>query len=103
MTNAFECPRVDDAVLAKAHDVRTLVRCASCGGVGNKPHMLSGLEAASGLEGWHHGICVVRRLGAEGVVKLPAAEREKLRLGDTGVELMRTLLDLRQDDATARD
>jgi hypothetical protein len=54
--------------------------------------MLSGLKDSASVDGWHHGRCVVHRLGAEGVLMLPAAARAKLILADTGVELMRALL-----------
>jgi hypothetical protein len=70
----------------KAHDVRNLRPCAHCGGIGDKRDMLN-------LDGWYHGICVVERFTHDEILALPGGERSKLRLCDTGPNLMRKLLD----------
>ena len=89
-------PRYDEAQLKTAHDVRRLRTCAGCGGIGHPEQMLSGLEAF-GLAGFHHGRCVVQLLTQKQVLALPSDQRHKLRLNDTGVELLRKLLDARPD------
>jgi len=87
-----ELPVVHEVELRTAHDVRRLVRCGLCGGLGDRSAMLTNLGCV-GLAGHLHGRCVVRHLTSEAVLHLPAGERSKLRLNDTGVELMRRLLD----------
>lgn len=42
--------------------------------------------------GLHHGGCAVATLSEQQVLALPAAERNKLSLADTGLQLMRALL-----------
>ena len=76
-----------------AHSVRQLKLCASCGAVGHGPHMLSRL-VPEGLDGLHHGRCVVLILTCDAVLALPSKERNKLTLADTGPALMRKLLAL---------
>ena len=94
--------RYDNAEARTVLSVRSLVKCASCGGFGNKPRMLSGLIGV-GLEGgWHHGRCVVQRLDARRVLTMPEAERSKITLRDVqvlgrfGTVLMRRLVDASQ-------
>lgn len=105
----------------RAHDIRKLAVCGACLGIGYRPHMLTlTLEpnesicppvcTKEGDDGCHwprdlcsacaarkpspyHGVCVLKMHSHEQVLALPASERSKLRLGETGVELMRKLMD----------
>lgn len=79
--------------LRTAHDVRRLVRCGLCGGWGSRPAMLTNLDDA-GLVGAFHGHCVVLTLPPDALLSLPAPELAKLRVSDTGIALMRRLLQL---------
>lgn len=78
-------------VLRTAHDIRALARCGLCNGWGLRHELLTNLEPA-GLVGAFHGRCVVLHLPPDAVLGLPSAERAKLRLNDTGTDLMRRLL-----------
>lgn len=92
-SSVFSLPKINDVPpLPKAHDIRHLAQCESCGGVGDDRRMLSGIEVF-GAAGWHHGKCVVLRLTEEELLALPAAATGRLRLNETGRELMMKLLD----------
>lgn len=83
----------------KAHDVRHLRLCTTCGSIGDRREMLElpeGLVSAKGepvKSGLHHGLCVTQTLTHEAILALPPEQRSKLRLSETGWELMRKLLD----------
>lgn len=74
-----------------AHDVRKLRVCSICRGVGHLDTLLvlPGFPAGS----LYHGECAVRMLRRNEVLALPHSEKRKLTLADTGVDLMRELLD----------
>lgn len=96
MPAPYRLPRIDEPPpCAKVTDVRQLPKrlatCASCGGHGDKRRMIDGLEAF-GLDGLHHGRCVVAQLTPEQVVSLSPEQTAHLRLNETGVDLMRRLL-----------
>jgi hypothetical protein len=91
--SVLSLPRINDVPpLAKARDIRHLVQCGSCGGVGDDRRMLSGLDIF-GTAGWHHGKCVELRLSEAELLALPAAATGRLRLNETGRDLMMKLLD----------
>lgn len=80
-----------------AHDVRKLRLCAICDGVGHLDRMLS-LDAIHGSDTsarghLYHGECAVRMLRRAEVLSLPLAEKQKLTLADTGLDLMRELVE----------
>lgn len=80
----------------KAHDVRRLRLCAGC----RKPGLLDtmlvlGRDREVAL---FHGSCAAASMGEDGLLALPASERRKLTVADTGVALMRRLL--ASDDAS---
>lgn len=70
-----------------AHDVRKLRLCATCGRLGYLPQMLT-LNSKN-----HHGACIVATMTHEQVLGLPTEQAAKLRLNETGPELMNKLLD----------
>lgn len=78
----------------KAHDVRRLRPCALCGGIGFLPQMLT-LALDDAVDAPCHGSCVVRTRSHEDILALPREQRSRLRLNETGPELMRKLLDHR--------
>lgn len=82
--------------LRTAHDVRHLTACARCQRVRDQRWM----AFASGRT--YYGRCIVRRFGLAALVALPAAQTDKLTLGDLGVEWMRQLLDARAPTKTRR-
>lgn len=74
-----------------AHDVRKLRLCAICNGVGHLDRLLT-------LPGWptgnlYHGECAVRMLDRAEVLALPESELRKLTLADTGMDLMREMVE----------
>lgn len=73
----------------KAHDVRTLRVCGSCGGAGNADRMID-----RGGE-WLHGRCFVSRYGKAELCALPPKTTDRLTLGDLGVAGMKYLIDHR--------
>ncbi|WP_157643313.1 hypothetical protein [Burkholderia ubonensis] len=81
----------------KAHDVRKLRKCVVCGAIGYEPQMLT-LTLRGTMREHYHGTCVVRSMSHDEVLALPEAESAKLRLNETGPELMRKLMD--RDEAT---
>lgn len=70
-----------------AHDVRKLRLCEMCGRLGYLPQMLT-LDSKN-----YHGGCLVQTMTHEQVLALPPEQISKLRLNETGVELMTKLLD----------
>lgn len=82
-----------------AHDIRKLKPCVLCGNLGYLPYML---VIASGHA---HGSCVVSSMTHEEILALPLEESKKLRLNQTGVDLMRKLVDniiLKNSDRRAK-
>jgi hypothetical protein len=80
----------------RAHDIRKLRTCRACDGIGFAPHMLEGVFGPSvrpEKPELYHGACVVQLLSREQILALPAEERNKLRLSETGPDLMRALMD----------
>lgn len=75
-----------NAVIEKAHDVRTLRVCVQCEGIGNSNSMLH-VENI-----WIHGRCFIKWRGLEAFVALPRSQTDKMRLDDIGVRAMRGLL-----------
>ncbi len=75
----------------KAHDVRKLRLCSICRGVGHLDSLLTlpGFPVGS----LYHGECAVRMLSRAEVLALPDGELHKLTLADTGMDLMRELVD----------
>lgn len=70
----------------KAHDVRHLVVCKACDGIGDGRKML---RIDGGLM---HDHCVVKSMTEDQVLALPADERGKITLGAAGLDLMRKLM-----------
>ncbi len=96
MATTLRLSRIDEPPpVAKVTDVRQLAMrlgtCASCGGTGDKRRLLS--LVSIGIAGLHHGTCAVKVLTPEQILALPCQQTEKLRLNETGVELMKQLLD----------
>lgn len=94
---AFPLPRIDEPPpVRKVADVRQLHKriatCASCGGHGDKRRMVAGLESF-GLDGLHHSRCVIARLTPDQIVSLAPEQTAHFRLNETGMDLMRRLLD----------
>lgn len=72
----------------RAHDVRRLRMCCYC----SRPGLVEDLlELANGLA---HVECFVGVYGAPALLKLPAADRAKVRLGQVGSEIMGALLEI---------
>lgn len=76
-----------------AHDIRKLRPCAMCNQIGYLPQMLT-------LDGKHyHSACIAKSLSPDEILALPYDEMTKLRLNETGPELMGKMLDrVREDD-----
>lgn len=72
-----------------AHDVRHLRSCTACGELGDGRTMIRCMVWGVGEA--MHGGCAVKKLG-DYVLKLPAEELDKLTLSDTGVDLMKRIL-----------
>ncbi len=72
--------------MQKAHDVRTLRVCGSCGGMGNCDRMIE-----HGKE-WLHGRCFVSRYGKAELCHLPKAQTDRMTLNDLGLATMKYLL-----------
>src|SRR5512143_71344 len=81
----------------RAHDVRHLRACTSCGLIGDNRTMIHCM--VWGVEEHFHGSCAVERLG-DHVLRLPVDERNKLTLKDTGADLMKRLLALTDEQST---
>lgn len=88
----------------RAHDVRHLRVCKSCGSIGDGRRMLTiGLHRKL-APGQHHAECVLRVLDDQEVLALALAQREKITLGcaldirgrQAGAQLMRQLMDARE-------
>jgi len=71
----------------KARDVRYLRICKGCDGLGDARKMLNLPD------GPYHDHCAIARNVQSAILKLPAAERDKITLGAAGPELMRKLMD----------
>jgi hypothetical protein len=81
---------IDELVrLEKAHDVRTLRVCGSCGGMGNNDRMIE-----HGTE-WLHGRCFVARYGKAELCQLPQAQTDRMSMNDLGLEVMKYLVNHR--------
>jgi len=81
---------INDLVrVEKAHDVRTLRVCGSCGGLGNCDRMIE-----HGTE-WLHGRCFVSRYGKAELCHLPKEQTDRMTLNDIGVAAMKYLLNHR--------
>lgn len=92
-------PKINDVLLRKAHDVRHLEKCNSCGGMGDDRRMLPGMPVFRS-DGWHHGRCVVLQLSEAEVLALPQPVYERLRLDETGPDLMLKLLRRAESEVT---
>lgn len=74
-----------------AHDVRKLRPCAMCSHIGFLPQMLT-------LGGEHyHSACIASSMSHDEILALPYDEMTKLRLNETGVELMSKMLDRKRE------
>lgn len=75
----------------KAHDVRFLRVCKTCGHIGDKRRMLNLPD------GDYHDECIVARLTDAQVLRLPREQRNKITLGAAmklgRMDMLRTLLD----------
>jgi len=70
-----------------AHDVRKLRPCAMCNQIGYLPQMLT-LEGKN-----YHSACIAASMSHDEILALPFDEMTKLRLNETGPELMMKMLD----------
>jgi len=69
-----------------AHDVRHLTVCPHCNRIGDDREMIKvGREHM-------HSPCAVKSLGKAGLLKLPKAERGKIRFCDLNLRLARALI-----------
>jgi LSD1 subclass zinc finger protein len=71
-----------------AHDVRFLRLCKGCDGLGDRRRMLNLPDGA------YHDHCAIARNMQSAILKLPAAERNKITIGAAGPELMRKLMEM---------
>lgn len=76
--------------VAKAHDIRTLRICTHCSEMGNSPAMIE--HGAS----WYHGRCFAAACGEKALLALPKDKTRSLKLGDLGVDLMKSLIGRRK-------
>lgn len=74
----------------KAHDIRKLRKCVVCGDLGYLTYMPI-LKS-----GPAHGTCVVATRTHDEILALPVEERGKLRLNQTGVQLMKKLVEIEE-------
>jgi len=72
--------------LRTCHDVRHLVVCRHCKGLGDKRNMLG-----SAKEGRIHGRCYVDAFGLKALLSLPKKNVEVLTLGDVGINTAKAL------------
>lgn len=84
---AGQVPLDSLVMIEKAHDVRKLCVCGSCGGLGNTDSMIERDEE------WLHGRCFVSRYGKAELCHLPKKQTDRLTLGDLGVTIMKYLID----------
>lgn len=75
----------------RSHDVRHLTVCRFCAGLGDDREMLE--IAHDNGPNLAHGRCVVERLSEAELMALPPPQLFRLRLSETGIELMKRLLD----------
>lgn len=75
-------------------DVRKLRLCKHCGTMGHADFMIMAraVPESCALHPMHTD-CIVERFTHDEILALPESERVKLTLADTGVELMRKLVD----------
>lgn len=73
--------------LRTCHDIRKLVVCGLCSGVGNKIHMLRHID-----HGHVHGRCFISEYGLSAFLKLPNSAVANLRLDDIGVRAMKAIV-----------
>lgn len=86
-------PRMDNMDdVRTAHDIRRLVQCAHCRGIGDRAQMIVGPESGAGTA-LHHTRCFIERYGFNAVLELPKAELGKFRLCDMTRAQARRLLD----------
>ena len=77
--------------LRTAHDVRKLVGCAYCKGLGDKTHMIPPI--CTGVEkGFAHGRCYVAVEGKKAILALPKDVTDRLTISDIGGPVTKALL-----------
>jgi hypothetical protein len=74
----------------RAHDVRHLAICHTCGEIGDNRVMIQ--ADLFERDGPWHDECFVKAYGPDAVLALPEKEQAKFTLKSTGVALMKKLL-----------
>lgn len=87
-----------NAVIEKAHDVRTLKVCDRCSGLGNRGSMLEvRLPGKLSRPKVHmHGRCYIKTYGFLAFLQLPKMEQDKIPMSDIGVRRMKALMKSRE-------
>lgn len=73
--------------LRTAHDVRKLVGCSYCAGIGNTANMIR-----EGKASYIHGRCFAARDGLYALLALPKEMTDRLTIADIGGPIMKALL-----------
>lgn len=82
------------------HDIRRMVSCCHCNGIGDKAAMLlyapapASTDARVGFD-YLHGRCFIRLRGMSAFLELRIDQTDKLTLDDIGVTAMRALMEKR--------
>ena len=80
-----------DLDLRTAHDVRRLVCCTYCKGLGDKAKMIPPI-CTDVEKGYAHGRCYVSVKGQKAILALPKDVTDRLTIGDIGGPVMKALL-----------
>lgn len=86
----------------KAHDVRHLCVCSGCHRLADDRETVNRDHPVWGASKWEwkytswHPQCYYVQFGAQNVLCLPQSERDKIRLCDVPINVMKALLRLRE-------
>lgn len=76
------------------HDIRRMVTCYECDGIGDKQNMVPIRPDHKNAE-YVHGRCFIAQEGMEAFLALPDETQDRLTLDDIGVFAMKRLMEKR--------